>query len=114
MMQMGRPPTVPTPVTTPSAGVAGSTLRANSQSSWNSEPGSRRSLSRARTKSLPSARGLWAELERVAHEALALGPKLVAVAGMALLDPGAFLAVALLARAHRVVAPITAGGSSRE
>jgi hypothetical protein len=57
--------------------------------------------------------GIEEELEPVAHEELALGPKLVAVAGVALLDPGAFLAVALLARAHRVVAPITAWGSSR-
>src|SRR4029453_783068 len=54
--------------------------------------------------------GIEEELEPVAHEELALGPKLVAVAGVALLDPGAFLAVALLARAHRVVAPIPAWG----
>src|SRR6266852_3005496 len=58
MMQTGRPATVPTPVTTPSAGVSGSWLRANSQSSWNSVPGSSKSFSRSRTKSLPSARSL--------------------------------------------------------
>src|SRR4030095_15031448 len=53
------------------------------------------------------------ELEPVAHEELALGAELVAIAGMALLDSGTFLAVAFFARAHRVVAPITAWGSSR-
>src|SRR5438132_1595351 len=56
MTQTVRPPTRPTPVTTPSAGVSGSSERAKSQSSWNSEPGSRRSFSRSRTKSLPSSR----------------------------------------------------------
>src|SRR5262245_36011749 len=53
-----RPPTVPTPVTTPSAGVSGSWLRAKAKSSWNSIPGSSRSFSRARTKSLPSSLSL--------------------------------------------------------
>ena len=57
--------------------------------------------------------GIEEELEPVAHEELALRAELVAVPGVALLDPGALLAVALLARAHRVVAPITAWGSSR-
>src|SRR6266545_5086968 len=56
MMQTGRPPTWPTPVTTPSAGVSASWLRAKSQSSWNSEPASSRSFSRSRTNSLPSSR----------------------------------------------------------
>src|SRR6185436_14239322 len=56
MTQTGRPSTVPTPVTTPSAGVSGSAERARSQSSWNSVPGSRSRLRRSRTKSLPSAR----------------------------------------------------------
>src|SRR5919198_2422533 len=56
MTQTARPPTRPTPVTTPSAGVSGSSERAKSQSSWNSEPGSRRSFRRSRTKSLPSSR----------------------------------------------------------
>src|SRR6185503_1369583 len=56
--QTGRPSTVPTPVTTPSAGVSGSAERARSQSSWNSVPGSRSRLRRSRTKSLPSARSL--------------------------------------------------------
>src|SRR5262245_26176613 len=56
--QIGRPTTVPTPVTTPSAGVSGSAERARSQSSWNSVPGSRRRPRRSRTKSLPSARSL--------------------------------------------------------
>src|SRR5581483_3443555 len=56
MTQTVRPPTVPTPVTTPSAGVSASWLRAKSQSSWNAVPGSSRSVRRSRTKSLPSAR----------------------------------------------------------
>src|SRR5262245_12024639 len=56
MMQTVRPPTVPTPVTTPSAGVSSSWLRAKSHSSCSSVPGSRRSFRRSRTKSLPSAR----------------------------------------------------------
>src|SRR5712692_1937526 len=55
MTQTVRPPTVPTPVTTPSAGVSGSWLRAKRKSSWKSAPGSRRSLRRSRTKSLPSS-----------------------------------------------------------
>src|SRR5262245_56839412 len=53
-----RPPTVPTPVTTPSAGVSGSWLRAKTKSSWNSVPGSSRSFSRSRTKSFPSSLSL--------------------------------------------------------
>src|SRR5438046_9151936 len=56
MTQTVRPPTRPTPVTTPSAGVSGSSERAKGPSSWNSERGSRRSFSRSRTKSLPSSR----------------------------------------------------------
>src|SRR5688572_4443882 len=55
MMHTLRPPTMPTPVTTPSAGVSGSLERANIQSSWNSVAGSRSSFSRSRTNSLPSA-----------------------------------------------------------
>src|SRR5713226_3064295 len=55
MTQTVRPPTVPMPVTTPSAGVSGSWLRAKRKSSWKSAPGSRRSLRRSRTKSLPSS-----------------------------------------------------------
>src|SRR6266542_5404693 len=58
MMQTGRPPTVPTPVTTPSAGVSASSLRAKSQSSWKSVPGSSSRCRRSRTKSLPSSRSL--------------------------------------------------------
>src|SRR4029453_19141332 len=58
MMHTVRPPTRPTPVTTPSAGVSASRLRAKSHSSSNSVPGSSSSLSRSRTKSLPSARSL--------------------------------------------------------
>src|SRR4029453_13178922 len=58
MIATVRPPTVPTPVTTPSAGVSGSWLRAKRKSSWNSVPGSSRSLSRSRTKSLPSSLSL--------------------------------------------------------
>src|SRR6266849_5468076 len=72
MMQTVRPPTVPTPVTTPSAGVSVSWLRAKSQSSWNSVPGSRSSFSRSRTKSLPSARSLDVGIDLghvAAHEA---------------------------------------------
>src|SRR2546426_6536396 len=56
MTQTVRPPTRPTPVTTPSAGVSGSSERAKSQSSWNWGRGSRRSFSRSGTKSLPSSR----------------------------------------------------------
>src|SRR6266508_236170 len=55
MMQTVRPPTEPTPVITPSAGVSASWLRAKRKSSWNSTPGSRRSLRRSRTKSFPSS-----------------------------------------------------------
>ena len=95
MMQMGRPPTVPTPVTTPSAGVSGS-VGAGEQPVL-----------------LELGAGIEEELEPVADEELALRAELVAVPGVALLDPRALLAVALLARAHRVVAPITAWGSSR-
>ena len=58
MMHTVRPPTRPTPVTTPSAGVSGSWLRAKRKSSWKSDPGSSKSRRRSRTKSFPSSLSL--------------------------------------------------------
>ena len=78
MMQTVRPPTRPTPVTTPSAGVSASWFRAKRKSSWNSEP------------------GIEEELEAIADEELAFVLQLVAVLDVALLDAGALAEVALL------------------
>src|SRR3989442_1207095 len=61
---------------------------------------------------LEVAAGIEEELQPVTDEELALRAKLVAVLRVALLDPGALLAVALLARAHGR-APITGWGWSR-
>ena len=95
MMHTVRPPTRPTPVTTPSAGVSGSWLRAKRKSSWNSDA------------------GIEQKLEAIADEELALLLELGAVLDVALLDAGALLPVAL-ARSRGPRGSLGRGGGIRD